>query len=81
MTPGLAIIGHGKMGRLVEHLTPQHGFEVRSKFSSANNAEARGLTRESLNGATIAIEFSTSAAAPFAAQPAGTANSRACVPL
>jgi len=64
MTPGLAIIGHGKMGRLVEHLTPQHGFEVRSKFSSANNAEARGLTRESLNGATIAIEFSTSAAAP-----------------
>jgi len=64
MTTGLAIVGHGKMGRLVEQLAPQHGFEVRARFSTANNSEARGLSRESLNGATLAIEFSTPAAAP-----------------
>jgi len=61
MSLPLAIVGHGKMGRLVEQLAPQHGFYVVARFTSAN---ASSLSRESLAGATTAIEFSTPAAAP-----------------
>jgi 4-hydroxy-tetrahydrodipicolinate reductase len=61
MSTPLAIIGHGKMGRLVEQLAPQHGFHVVSRFTSAN---AASLSIETLAGASTAIEFSTPAAAP-----------------
>ena len=61
MSIPLAIVGHGKMGRLVEQLAPQHGFHVVARFTSAN---VSSLSRESLAGATTAIEFSTPAAAP-----------------
>jgi 4-hydroxy-tetrahydrodipicolinate reductase len=61
MSIPLAIVGHGKMGRLVEQLAPQHGFQVVARFTSASSAS---LSRETLAGATIAIEFSAPAAAP-----------------
>jgi 4-hydroxy-tetrahydrodipicolinate reductase len=61
MSLPLAIVGHGKMGRLVEQLAPQHGFTVVARFTSANSAS---LSRDTLAGATTAIEFSTPAAAP-----------------
>jgi len=61
MSLPLAIVGHGKMGRLVEQLAPQHGFHVVARFTSSN---AASLSRETLAGATTAIEFSTPAAAP-----------------
>ena len=61
MSLPLAIIGHGKMGRLVEQLAPQHGFHVVARFASSNIAS---LSLESLAGASTAIEFSTPAAAP-----------------
>jgi 4-hydroxy-tetrahydrodipicolinate reductase len=68
MTPvsnlGLAIVGHGKMGRLIEQLAPEYGFDVRSKFTSGNNSNGAALTRESLDGASVAIEFSTPDSAP-----------------
>ena len=54
MSTPLAIIGHGKMGRLVESLAGEYGFAVTARFSSANIGS---LSRESLNGATVAIEF------------------------
>jgi 4-hydroxy-tetrahydrodipicolinate reductase len=57
----LAIVGHGKMGRLVEQLAPQHGFHVVSRFTHSNIAS---LSIETLAGASTAIEFSTPAAAP-----------------
>jgi 4-hydroxy-tetrahydrodipicolinate reductase len=57
----LAIVGCGKMGRLVEHLAPEHGFDVRAKFSRSN---INTLSRESLCGTQVAIEFSAPAAAP-----------------
>jgi 4-hydroxy-tetrahydrodipicolinate reductase len=60
MSTPLAIVGAGKMGRLVEQLAPEYDFEVRATFSRANIGE---LSRESLRGATVAIEFSTPAAA------------------
>ncbi len=61
MSIPLAIVGHGKMGRLVEQLAPQHGFSVVARFTSSNIA---ALSIESLAGAATAIEFSTPAAAP-----------------
>ena len=61
MSTPLAIIGTGKMGSLVGQLAPEHGFEVRARFDVANIA---ALSRESLNGAAIAIEFTTPSAAP-----------------
>ena len=32
MSAGLAIIGYGKMGHMIEALAPQHGFEVRARL-------------------------------------------------
>jgi 4-hydroxy-tetrahydrodipicolinate reductase len=68
MTPvtnlGLAIVGHGKMGRLIEQLAPEYGFDVRAKFTSNNNTNAAAITRESLHGADVAVEFSTPDSAP-----------------
>jgi len=61
MSLPLAIVGRGKMGRLVEQLAPQHGFHVVARFTSANIA---ALSLETLNGASTAIEFSSPAAAP-----------------
>ena len=60
MSLPLAIVGHGKMGRLVEQLAPQHGFHVVARFTSAN---AAALSHETLAGAATAIEFSTPSAA------------------
>jgi 4-hydroxy-tetrahydrodipicolinate reductase len=63
MSIALAIVGHGKMGRLVEQFAPAKGFEVRATFNSSNNSAA-GLTRESLKDIDVAVEFSTPQAAP-----------------
>ena len=57
----LAIVGYGKMGRLVEQLAPEYGFEVRCSFSRSNISS---LSEPSLRGATVAIEFTTPATAP-----------------
>jgi 4-hydroxy-tetrahydrodipicolinate reductase len=61
MSVPLAIVGWGKMGRLVQQLAPEYGFVVAASFSRSNIAE---LSRETLRGAAVAIEFSTPAAAP-----------------
>jgi 4-hydroxy-tetrahydrodipicolinate reductase len=64
MTTSLAIVGHGKMGRLIEQLAPEYGFDVCARFTSSNNANAAAITRESLRGANIAVEFSMPDSAP-----------------
>jgi len=63
MTLGLAIVGYGKMGRLIEELGPEYGFDVRAKFDSQNNLGGAGLTRAALHGVDVAVEFSTPATA------------------
>jgi len=63
MTRGLAIVGHGKMGRLIEQLAPEYGFDVRLALDSGSNACGAGLTRENLRGVDAAVEFSTPSAA------------------
>src|SRR5258708_32604087 len=63
MMRGLAIVGHGKMGRLIEQLAPEYGFDVRLALDSGSNACGAGLTRENLRGVDAAVEFSTPSAA------------------
>lgn len=64
MSLGLAIVGCGKMGQLIERLAPEHGFEVRAKFGGRNNERAQALSHETLRGVDVAAEFTTSQAAP-----------------
>jgi 4-hydroxy-tetrahydrodipicolinate reductase len=63
MTLGLAIVGYGKMGRLIEQLAPEYGFGVRAQFNSQNNPDGIGLTPAVLRGVDVAVEFSTPRAA------------------
>ena len=63
MSLGLAIVGHGKMGKLIERLAPEHGFEVRAKFDGGNNGHAQALSRETLRGVDVAVEFTAPQAA------------------
>lgn len=60
MSVPLAIVGYGKMGRMVEQLAPEYGFGVRARLRSADSGK---LSAESLGGAKTAIEFTSGAAA------------------
>src|SRR6516165_4337807 len=55
----LALIGYGKMGRLIEQLAPQNGFEVAFRLSSTGNLDGCGITSDAFAGIDVAIEFST----------------------
>ncbi len=59
MTRNLAIVGYGKMGRLIEQLAPQAGFAVVLKLDIDTNQGQQGITRENFRGVDVAIEFST----------------------
>ena len=63
MSLGLAIVGHGKMGKLIEQLAPEYGCEVRAQFSGSENIGGHGLSHETLRGVEVAVEFTTPAAA------------------
>ncbi len=60
MSVPLAIVGYGKMGHMVEQLAREYGFEVCARLKGA---EMTGVTAASLNGASVAIEFSHPASA------------------
>ncbi len=55
----LALVGYGKMGRMVERLAPEFGCQVTLILDEYNNAAGAGLTRENFTGLDAAIEFST----------------------
>jgi 4-hydroxy-tetrahydrodipicolinate reductase len=61
-TKRLAIVGYGKMGRLIEQLAPEYGFAVALKLDEFNNANFEGVTRENFRGIDVAIDFSIPAA-------------------
>jgi 4-hydroxy-tetrahydrodipicolinate reductase len=54
----LAIVGYGKMGRLIEQLAPEYDFAVALKLDEFNNANFEGLTAENFAGIDVAIDFS-----------------------
>lgn len=60
----LALVGYGKMGRLVEQLAPEHGFETVLRLDGSNNAGGEGITAESFRGVEVAVDFSSAAAVP-----------------
>ena len=55
----IAIVGYGKMGRMIERIATERGHEVAARFDIDNNAGGAGLTAENLAGVDAAIEFST----------------------
>ena len=55
----LAIVGHGKMGRLIEQLAPEYGASVKLRLDVDNNAKFEGMTADNFRGIDTAIEFST----------------------
>jgi 4-hydroxy-tetrahydrodipicolinate reductase len=64
MSLGLAIVGYGKMGKLIEQLAPEYGFETRAKFDGCSNAHGSALSHETLRGVDAAVEFTLPEAAP-----------------
>ncbi|MDQ6886331.1 MAG: dihydrodipicolinate reductase [Gemmatimonadota bacterium] len=55
--PRLAIIGTGKMGRLVAGVAEERGWPVVATIGAEGNAGGRAITRDRLAGAQVAIEF------------------------
>ncbi len=68
--PRLAIIGLGRMGHAVRRPSAERGWTVVAEIGQEDNEEGRGITRDSLRGADVAVEFTVPRSAP--------ANVRAC---
>jgi len=60
----LAIVGYGKMGRLVEQFAPEYNFQVALKLDEFNNANGQALTAANFNGVDAAIDFSVPSVVP-----------------
>lgn len=61
----LALVGYGRMGKLIEQLAPEHGFEVALRLAGENNPEGAGITEEAFRqagGIDVAIDFSEAGA-------------------
>jgi 4-hydroxy-tetrahydrodipicolinate reductase len=54
----LAVVGYGKMGRLIEQFAPEYGFSVAVKLDEFNNANFEGITAGNFRGVDVAIDFS-----------------------
>jgi 4-hydroxy-tetrahydrodipicolinate reductase len=55
----IALVGYGKMGKLIDQLAPEFGIEVGPKLDEYNNANSEGFTGKNFEGVDVAIEFST----------------------
>lgn len=58
----LAIVGYGRMGRLIEQLAPEYDFEVKLRLRRQDNVEGAGLTPEKFRGIDAAVEFTVPSA-------------------
>jgi 4-hydroxy-tetrahydrodipicolinate reductase len=56
----LLLIGYGRMGKLVERLAPEYGFEVVARLDDTNNIGGAGIP--SAPDADVAVEFSVPSA-------------------
>jgi 4-hydroxy-tetrahydrodipicolinate reductase len=59
----IALVGYGKMGKLIAQLAPQFDCEVALTLDELNNANGAGMTPRNFQGIDVAIEFSTPDAA------------------
>jgi 4-hydroxy-tetrahydrodipicolinate reductase len=72
----VALVGMGRMGRAIDALAGEHECEIVARFDRAR-VTCDGISRESLGGADVAIEFSV----PDAALDNASACLRAGVPV
>ena len=56
----LLLVGYGRMGKVVERLAPDYGFEVVGRLDDTNNIDGAGIP--SAPDADVAVEFSVPAA-------------------
>jgi 4-hydroxy-tetrahydrodipicolinate reductase len=54
----LALLGYGKMGKLIEAIALRQGWEVKPKLDIADNVAGSGITQDSMAGVDVAVEFS-----------------------
>jgi 4-hydroxy-tetrahydrodipicolinate reductase len=59
----IAIVGYGKMGRMVERVALERGHEIAVKLDDINNSNFEGITEENFRGVDAAIDFSIPSAA------------------
>lgn len=62
MAEPLLLVGRGRMGRLVEALAPEYGFEVAVALDAESNAGGAGVTAVRCGGMAVAVDFSTASA-------------------
>ena len=54
----IAIVGYGKMGRMIERVAVERGHEIALKLDEFNNADFEGITEANFKGVDVAIDFS-----------------------
>jgi 4-hydroxy-tetrahydrodipicolinate reductase len=54
----IALLGYGKMGKLVEALALHQGWKVDPKLDIQDNAGGRGITKAAMEGVDVAVDFS-----------------------
>ena len=59
----IAIVGYGKMGRLIERIAAERGHEIVLKLDEFNNANFEGISAAAFEGVDVAIDFSVPSAA------------------
>jgi 4-hydroxy-tetrahydrodipicolinate reductase len=59
----IAIIGYGRMGRMIEKAAADRGIDVALKLDEYNNSNFEGITKENFQGIDVAIDFSIPGAA------------------
>jgi len=69
--PAIAVIGDGKMGRLIAQMVQERGWHLTAMLGSQHNKDGAGITRRALGDPDVAIEFTE----PSAAVP----NIMACI--
>jgi 4-hydroxy-tetrahydrodipicolinate reductase len=59
----IALIGYGKMGKEIEHISSKRNVAIKKIFTEKNNAKGSGLTKRSLKNVDVCIDFSMPSAA------------------
>jgi len=54
----IALLGYGKMGRLIAELAVRQGIEVGPVLDSASNPAGRGISPDAMRGVDVALDFS-----------------------
>jgi 4-hydroxy-tetrahydrodipicolinate reductase len=59
----IALVGYGKMGRMIERIAVDRGHEVTLRLDEFNSAHFEGITKDNFEAVDVAIDFSIPGAA------------------